>query len=316
MSNSQEREQELKQIRKEMLKDAEMNAQKQRFGLFSSPVPLGLGDDSMEMRKKPQRGENGKPITEPSNIKVSATRTGRIRSSYFGPLSFTTVGDPYIDPEKVLVHYEKEQKKLINKEAPFKPPSGYKELIGSAYQHMKDYDYKKVESRKQSDGRVYSAPRNVTTNPRCKVMDKSIPYMTDEYNRYSDFERKARMQSKSKEKEQPFRSTVHGGPTFEKDKNLYGETKMPSTSQRKSPDLKQAKHESAFRPVNGLKKGLDGLFGHFEYKPDPMREIKRQFSSKKERESFKPADLGNKTRPNPTISCFKMNIRREMAGHY
>lgn len=36
---------------------------------------------------------------------------------------------------------------------------------------------------------MYSAPRNVTTNPRCKVMDKSIPYMMDEYNRYSDFER-------------------------------------------------------------------------------------------------------------------------------
>ncbi|CAD8194125.1 unnamed protein product [Paramecium octaurelia] len=315
MSNSQVREQEIKSIRQEMLKDAEQNAKKQRFGLFSSPVPLGLGDDSMEMRKRPQRGENGKPITEPSNMKVCATRTGRIRSSYFGPLSFTTVGDPYIDPEKVLTIYEKEQKKLLNKEAPFKPPSGYKELMGSAYSHMKEYDYKKVESRKQTDGRVYSAPRNVTTNPRCKVLDKSIPYLTDDYNRYSDFERKARMDSKSKEKELPFRSTVNGGHTFEKDKNIFGVTKMPAQSQRKSPDLKSAKHESAFRPANGLKKGFDGLFGHFQYKSDPMREIKRQFSSKKERESFKPADLGNKTRPNPTISCFKMNIRREMAGH-
>lgn len=54
---------------------------------------------------------------------------------------------------------------------------------------MKDYDYKKVESRKQTDGRVYSAPRNVSTNPRCKVLDKSLPYMMDDYNRYSDFER-------------------------------------------------------------------------------------------------------------------------------
>ncbi|CAD8103755.1 unnamed protein product [Paramecium primaurelia] len=315
MSNSQEREQELKLIRKEMLKDAELNAQKQRFGLFSSPVPLGLGDNSMEMRKKPQRGENGKPITEPTNMKVCATRTGRIRSSYFGPLSFTTVGDPYIDPDKVLTHYEKEQKKLCNKEAPFKPSSGYKELMGSAYQHMKDYDYKNVESRKQSDGRVYSAPRNVTTNPRCKVLDKSIPYLMDDYNRYSDFERIARRESKSKEKEQPFRSTVNGGYTFEKDKNILGETKMPPQSQRKSLDLKQAKHESAFRPANGLKKGFDGFFGHYEYKADPIREIKRQYSLKKERDSFKPSDMGNKSRPNPTISCFKMNIKREIAGN-
>lgn len=41
-------------------------------------------------------------VTEPSNMKISATRIWRIRSSYFGPLSFTTVGDPYIDPDKVL----------------------------------------------------------------------------------------------------------------------------------------------------------------------------------------------------------------------
>lgn len=35
-----------------MLKDTELLAQKPRFGLFSSPVPLGLGDDSMEIKLK------------------------------------------------------------------------------------------------------------------------------------------------------------------------------------------------------------------------------------------------------------------------
>lgn len=100
-----------------MIKEAETLSKKQRFALFSSPIPLGLGDDSGSFKKirkifilfckLAKRGENGKPITEPSNIKVSAPRTGRIKSSYFGPLSFTTVGDPYVDPDKVFAYYEK-----------------------------------------------------------------------------------------------------------------------------------------------------------------------------------------------------------------
>lgn len=69
-------------------------------------------------------------------MKVPTNRTGRIKSSYIGPMSFITVGDPYIDPDKALASYEKEQKKLFTKEAAFKPPSCYRELVGVSYPHL------------------------------------------------------------------------------------------------------------------------------------------------------------------------------------
>ena len=43
----------LKDIAKKALADTEKLATIQRFGLFSSPVPLGLGDDSYD--NKPRR---------------------------------------------------------------------------------------------------------------------------------------------------------------------------------------------------------------------------------------------------------------------
>jgi hypothetical protein len=58
------------------------------------------------------------------------------------------------------------------------------------------------------------------------------------------------MEAKKKEKEQAFKSTVYGNYTFDKDKNLYGETKMPTSARKLSPDTSFAKHEAAFRPPN------------------------------------------------------------------
>lgn len=49
---------------------------------------------------------------------------------------------------------------------------------------------------------------------------------------------------------------MYGGGTFDRDKIVYGETKMGSNSSRKSYEIKCAKHESAFRPVSGLKSGI------------------------------------------------------------
>jgi hypothetical protein len=44
----------------------------------------------------------------------------------------------------VLASYEKEQKKLYTKEAPFKPASGYRELVGVCYPHLQEENHKKV----------------------------------------------------------------------------------------------------------------------------------------------------------------------------
>lgn len=52
MAESESKEVEIKRIKEKMLKDTEMLSTKQRFALFSSPVPLGLGDDSYDFKKR------------------------------------------------------------------------------------------------------------------------------------------------------------------------------------------------------------------------------------------------------------------------
>lgn len=59
------------------------------------------------------RGENGKPITEVPNVKVSNPKSGRIKSSYFSVSGYTTIDDPYMDPSRKELQYELEKKKKI-----------------------------------------------------------------------------------------------------------------------------------------------------------------------------------------------------------
>lgn len=49
---------------------------------------------------------------------------------------------------------------------------------------MKEYDAKKTRNYKTADGRVWSAPRNVTTNPGSKEMIKGYPHLKDEFDRF------------------------------------------------------------------------------------------------------------------------------------
>lgn len=46
---------------------------------------------------------------------------------------------------------------------------------------------------------------------------------------------------------------------------------------------------------------------------DPIRVVKKIEKVEGARETFRPSHAGNKTRPTPTITCNKINIRREMA---
>lgn len=49
---SDEREKTLKDIRTKAIQETEKLATLQRFALFSSPVPLGLGDDSYDHKQR------------------------------------------------------------------------------------------------------------------------------------------------------------------------------------------------------------------------------------------------------------------------
>lgn len=87
-------------LRLEALKETDAISTKQRFALFSSPAPLAIGDDLVYRHKIIQRDENGKVPIDPKNMSIKAPMQGKSKSSYFSLLGFTTIGDPYIEPEK------------------------------------------------------------------------------------------------------------------------------------------------------------------------------------------------------------------------
>lgn len=57
-------------------------AEKQRFGLFGQPPPLGIGDNKFAKTPHP-RGEDGRPLTEERNVFQGAARSGKGKKGYF-----------------------------------------------------------------------------------------------------------------------------------------------------------------------------------------------------------------------------------------
>ncbi|KAM3132799.1 hypothetical protein pb186bvf_015104 [Paramecium bursaria] len=312
---SDEREKTLKDIRSKAIQETEKLATTQRFALFSSPVPLGLGDDSYDHKQRPPRNEQGKPITSPPNFKVQPARSGKIQSSFFSKLGFTSIGDQYIDPDRRqrIQELKEKQKYATEDRKRFIPPPGYKTLVSSAYQHEQDYDIPKPKIHKDSNGNVQVGPRNIFTNPRDKKLEKYPEHLKDEYDRYHQFE-KARMEEDHKilKDKSAFKSTIHVIDNFSKDKDVFGLDKMPPEKHIKEIDLKPMKHEQPFKPSHPTKSGYQGCLNKYpEYKGDPLESTKRR-DFEKDKAAFKPNNLGNKTRPTPSVSCFPHNLKREM----
>ncbi|CAK75378.1 unnamed protein product (macronuclear) [Paramecium tetraurelia] len=306
----------LNEIGKKALADTEKLATVQRFGLFSSPVPLGLGDNSYDNKPRPARNEQGKPITSPPNMKVTATQSGKIKSSYFSQLGFTTIGDKYIDPErKIRIQELEEKKKYANDDKKnFVPPSGYKELVGGVYNHEADYEIPKgPNNHKGGDGRVKIGPKNVTTNPGSSSLGHFPKHEKDEYNRYRQFEReKIFNEQKMLKDKQPFKSTIYTTDNFSTDKQIFGETNLPKPTQVKEFKPNIMKHEAPFKPSNPTKSGETGCLSKYpQYKGDPLKPTQR-IDFVKGKDPFKPNHLMEMVRPTPSISCFPHNLKREL----
>ncbi|KAL4501495.1 hypothetical protein ABPG72_021302 [Tetrahymena utriculariae] len=311
-SRSQDRDQMVATLRQQALEDAEKFADKPRFALFSQPPSLATGDDKQYEMKLHPRDETGKPVTQPKNVQAGAPKQGKVKDSYFSVLGFTTIGDPFVDPDSIRRKYELEKKKLVAQEV-FKPASGYKNIYNSPYKNEPEYIHKE-KNYCDSEGKVITAPRNITTNPKNGPIQKHAPYIPDPYERQRELRIKEMEEHKKKLAEkQAFRTTHHGGGAFNSGRKLFGEEgidikKRPQTVTK----YNIIKHEAPFKPSNPGKKGLNGTISKFpEYKPDPLKPLKR-VDKPKDKDPFKPKHCGNLTRPTPTITCNAINIRKDI----
>lgn len=95
-----DREEMIRTLKDKSIRDTELAASRQRFALFSQPVSIAIGDDSYDYKQIPERDEQGKPVTMLRNPCASALKKGKDTSVYFSKVSYTTIGDLYIDPDR------------------------------------------------------------------------------------------------------------------------------------------------------------------------------------------------------------------------
>lgn len=90
----------LDQTRQKALEELNAVSEKQRFGYFSIPATLAIGDSQFGS-KSVRKDELGRVATQPRNIATKPTASGNVKSSYFSLDKSIYEGDPYMDPGKL-----------------------------------------------------------------------------------------------------------------------------------------------------------------------------------------------------------------------
>jgi hypothetical protein len=133
----------------------------ERFGLFSQPGSLAIGENTYAPKKAPNKDDDGKPVTEPPNFLTTKLKKGNTEEVLFSAPSYISTGDPYSNKKLMMRESKKDGHKAVSDHA-FKPAKTIQEAVKSSYEHMQDEENKKKNYRDQ-EGAVKTAPRNFTT---------------------------------------------------------------------------------------------------------------------------------------------------------
>lgn len=87
-------------LRATILQETDTYGSKRRFGLFSSPPPVAVGDDGqyktiirIYLTYLDPRDETGKPLTQPRGVFTNPPRSGQLKKSYFGAINSLAAGE-------------------------------------------------------------------------------------------------------------------------------------------------------------------------------------------------------------------------------
>ena len=295
---------------------------KQRFGLFSQPGGLAIGENTIGVKKLPQKDEDGRVQTEPPNFLTTKTKVGHTDQVLFSAPTYVSTGDPYTDNKLKMREGKKDGYKAVS-DLPFKPAKNTGINLKKEHEWMPEDEQKKKNFRDE-EGAVITAPRNFTTTgpkkghpsttPGTLFSKEPYPHMKDEYDRKKEIARKELKDSQAKMQEKPFSQRIKPVATFGKDEEVFGEEGM--TFKAKKPPAKpkpQVEHDKPFRPSNPPKKGIvDKTLArfpeHVEEKPEPKR---RKPKAEDERPAWKHNTF-KKTTPSPSVATNFKNIRSSL----
>ena len=179
----------------------------QRQGMFSSALPLTVGDASTDYQKA------RRPAAEIGKVRNFSNTRGKLSTTEtFGKLQSNAVGDEYVDPGK---YFLRKGARSIPANKSFKPAGGHKLVRHSEFEHKKEFDDPKP-GRKE-------VPKNFLARSTSEFFQKSSHYIEDAYERKEDM-RKLDYQRRAAlilDKSKPYTTSVKQHGTFDPFSKTY-----------------------------------------------------------------------------------------------
>ncbi|CAD8149701.1 unnamed protein product [Paramecium octaurelia] len=286
------------------IRDLENLSQRERHGLFSQPPPLSVGD---------QYNDSHKRMGKKKGVLINQKIQNHHEPSLFMNPGYISVGDPYKDPFKAKQIYQKEREMAVTNPHSFKPTDKSKSIKHSEFQHLKEYEDKRYNTRKAS-GEVITQARNFQTNPAKKGVGRTTintlfgnyEYIPDPYDRQEELDRSERLKYKSKFLPGTIRfvSTSHGNRPFTSDGEL-----LDGAGYNQEKVQRPRYTGVSFRPPNKNKSGFQGTFEIFQYVEEgaPIPKTKQNtFSKLLKTDTFerpwRPNSNGTFARPCPSVT--------------
>lgn len=295
----------------------------ERFGLFSQPPPLGLGDCNYES-KLPERDTNNNIVTGPRNFYTNPMQTGKGPTVYFNNDNFLNKEkrqDPYMDYPKIHRPLKSQSKPIkkdkdgawcriepfygaTTKMGMYHVPGDKNARFGNPYEALPDFPLAKSKCMKNEDGGVTIGPKNILHHPfhegnyNTTVRHTIAPfpkYIGDVYDSGRHEEYLARKKWTDKWKEAGttnFRSMCSGPYAINKDVAVYGGAPPPGPAKKEWRYKGKLAHQDPFKPNNPNKKGKLGTFNQFQrLKPDPtaIHKAVKKDPEVNPKEAFKPS---------------------------
>lgn len=131
-----------------------------RFGLFSQPGSLAIGENTYAPKKVPKL-EDGRVVTQPPNFLTTNVKKGHTDDILFSAPSYVSTGDPYSGKTLVMREGKKDGHKAVC-DLQFKPAKVVPTPVKADFEYLPQ---DKNEKKKYTDaeGAVITAPRNFTT---------------------------------------------------------------------------------------------------------------------------------------------------------
>ena len=313
---------EITRIRSAALQDADKYGQKSRFGYFSIPFPITIGDRYYAFKQKPhERDDRGKVKIEPRNIQTTIPKIGKSPDVYFE--NILKEDQKHLDERKLYFNKKNEEKleqiKFLKDKKEFKDnfkPSGPQELKDyfTINKFVNNNPLYKIPERRahydKSSKKMIIENKNILTNPLKKGCSSTpgilFSYPKNVYDGkpkrpHTTFKRK---EGKKSDKFEFKPANTHLNSFFQSNKDQYAlpeklRDKLKGDFERaktagghkfeKSHSETWSKHDRDFVPASGKKLGEKGYFSQRYGVPfTPFIALKRkEKSSKKYSEPFK-----------------------------